>query len=139
MASNRKAAAEAQTFNGCDLCKGIKTRQGRNAGIVHILKFTDPDELAAHLKASFSTPYCVEFHTDFWFGVHQRYSHIARDKYAPLWLVYLEANGVTVHHRAESIMRHRGRMPRQQNEAIEDWDSMIVGAEQSGAKESEGA
>lgn len=90
----------------CDLCH---ERKGRNATAVHILKFADPDALAGHLKTVFpDTPYCVEYFLNLWGMAHRIYGNEARNKYAPLWLVYMEAHGVRVNNRADAIMKFRG-------------------------------
>lgn len=101
-------ANKAQTgANDCDMCHG---RKGKNREVYHVLSFDELDELRSHLASVFpNTPYCVEFYTTLWVTAHQIYGGHARDKYFPLWLVYLEAHGGKVDNRAEAIMKHRGR------------------------------
>jgi hypothetical protein len=92
----------------CDYCHGNK---GRNLEVVHILKFPDLEALRSHLAAVFTdTKYCIEFYTNMWTIAHQIYGGRAKELYAPLWLVYLEAHGVKVIDRAEAIMKHRGHV-----------------------------
>ena len=105
MARQRTSEAELPKVNNCDLCH---ERKGRNATAVHILKFRDEDELARHLQAVFpETKYCVEFFTNFWITARRIYATVAKEKYVPLWLVYLEAHGVKIDNRAEAIIRYR--------------------------------
>lgn len=91
----------------CDLCH---ERNGKNAAVVHILKFREQAELKAHLEQVFpkSSAYAVEWFSELWLMAHRIYGNEAREKYAPLWLVYLEAHGVKVGNRAEAIMKFRG-------------------------------
>ncbi len=92
----------------CDICHG---RKSKNREVYHILSFNEIDDLRSHLTSVFpNTPYCVEFYTTLWVTAHQIYGQRARDLYAPLWLVYLEAHKVKVANRAEAIMKYRGRM-----------------------------
>ncbi len=93
----------------CDICHG---KRGHNREIYHVLSFAGLDQLRGHLNSVFpETKFCVEFYTNMWITAHQLYGHIAKDKYMPLWLVYLEAHGVEVKNRGESIMKHRERNP----------------------------
>jgi len=103
--------------NDCDICHG---RKGKNREVYHILSFDDLDDLRGHLNSVFpETKYCVDFFTTMWVTAHQIYGGYAREKYLPLWLVYLEAHGVKVDNRGESIMKHRGRAM-QKRESGED-------------------
>jgi len=103
MPKQRKQAALSSA--DCDLCR---ERKGHNATVVHILKFKDPDDLTEHLNRVFpNTPYCVEWFSNLWGTANRIYGHVAREKYMPLWLVYLEAHGVKVNNRGEAIMKHR--------------------------------
>lgn len=100
---------EVRSYSGgepCDLCH---EKRGRNRIIVHILEFKDEESLSAHLNAVFTeSKYCVEFYSTLWSTAHSVYGSVAREKYVPLWLVYLEEHGVKVKNRSEMIMRYRG-------------------------------
>lgn len=105
--ARRVGAEKAKPATGqvCDLCR---ERKGRNATVVHILSFSDYEALAGHLSAVFSeTPYCREFFSILWTTAHSIYGQFAREKYMPLWLVYLEAHGVPIKNRAEAILSYR--------------------------------
>lgn len=100
------SAKKTTQSSNCDLCH---ERKGRNATVVHILKFRDPEILGSHLRDVFpDSKYCVEFFTTLWNTAHHIYGHVAREKQQALWLVYLEAHGVTVKNRGEAIFQHRG-------------------------------
>ncbi len=93
----------------CADCRSKK----HNRQVYHILKFDDLDSLKEHLHGVFpGNDFCREFFVNLWLIAHQLYGHIAKDKYAPLWLIYLEAQGVKVTNRAEAIMGHRGINPK---------------------------
>lgn len=90
----------------CDLCH---ERKGRNATVIHILSFTELDILGAHLKSVFpKSDYTVGWFVTFWTMVHRIYGNEAKQKWVPLWLMYLEVHGVTVKNRSAAIMKHRG-------------------------------
>lgn len=109
----RKRDEETKVADGidCKVCHG-RGRHGKNSEVYHVLSFADLDELKRHLRSVFpKTPYCVEFYVQLWVTAHQIYGERARDLQQPLWLVYLEANGVTVKNRGESIMKYRTARP----------------------------
>jgi len=90
-------------------CQDCHLKRGRNRQIVHYLRFYDEENLRRHLNGEFpeDKPW-VDSRIRFWHFAQNYYGQAAREKYAPLWLVYLEAHGVMVHNRAEAIMKHRG-------------------------------
>ena len=115
MARNIKTEREKPVATNCDICRGVKNRNGsKNRQVYQILSFEDLENLKGHLKSVFGTNhYCVDFFTQLWVTAHQIYGAHARDLQQPLWLVYLEAHGVTVKNRGDSIMKHRGQIEQQ--------------------------
>jgi hypothetical protein len=103
LSSGKKAAEKTE----CDLCR---EKKGRNATVVHILSHRDEESLRQHVVGVFESSYTQEFFLTLWKTAHRIYGNEARDKRAPLWLIYLEAHGVKVHRRGEAIMKHRGRI-----------------------------
>lgn len=103
----RGSLAQPSGKTECELCR----HKSRNRQVLHVLKFTNLDELKSHLAGVFGQPsYGAEFFLTLWNSANQLYGHIAREKYVPLWVVYFEAHGMKIIDRAEVIMRHRGRV-----------------------------
>ena len=100
-----KSKALAAIVSKCDLCHD---RKGRNATIVHHLKFTDEDNFIGHLKEHYSDEYAIEWLGNWWRFVRRFYGQAAHEKYQPLWLVYLELTGARVLNRDKAIYAHRG-------------------------------
>ena len=96
----------------CDYCK---QRKGRNAMIVHHLKFDHVEGLRHHLMSIFPDDTAwVKSIVDWYNFVHRYYGRAAWDKYQPIWLTYLEAHKVTVNNRSQAIMDYRKSHPRQE-------------------------
>jgi hypothetical protein len=108
MLSNAKSTQERMQ---CDFCS---ERKGRNAMIEHHLKFRDDEALRSHLFSLYGNARenKIESVLNFFSFVHRFYGQEAYEKYAPLWMVYLEAHGIKVNDRGEIIMRYRGRNTR---------------------------
>ena len=91
-----------------DECRDCMQGRGRIAQIVHMLKFRSEEDLRNHLRGVMDgDDVRMNPHLKFWSFVNRYYGQLAREKQAPLWLVYLEETGCTVKNRAQAIMNYR--------------------------------
>lgn len=104
--ARKTTAKKTNAADDCDLCH---EKGGRNSTVVHILSFDDYEALIRHLNEVFpDTKYCVEFYANLWSVANEIYRQTARERYEPLWVVYLEAHGVKINNREAAIKKHRG-------------------------------
>lgn len=100
----------------CDFCAG---RKGRNAKIVHELKFESEHELKTHLAEVYAASneaartHAIAGVLTFYNFAVKVYGLKARQDYVPLWLTYLEENGVPVTGRERAIENFRARHRRE--------------------------
>jgi hypothetical protein len=89
-------------------CDDCMQRHGRNAQIVHFLKFPSEEDLRFHLMNGMEGDKVrVDPHLKFYSFVVRYYGQFAREKYQPIWLTYLEGTGCTVKNRATAILNYR--------------------------------